>query len=363
LKIVFYRTAICRGGAERVMVNLANMFAIKHDSIFITYKHCDNEYELSSNVKRYNLVEKASKCFFKQKFFSILLSSLKLRKIIKIEKPDIIITFLFIDVIFVVLTTLFTKIPILVSQRNDPYIEYKNLFKRLICIALYNHSRGIVFQTEQARNFFPKKIKAKSKIILNLIDARFFNLQIQKARKSIIGVGRLAPQKNWYVAINAYAKIADHVDDDFYIYGAGAEKENLISYINNLNLSNRIHLSDVAEKIENIMATAKVYILSSDYEGLPNSLMEALAVGTPCICTEFKGGGAEMLIESGVNGILVPREDYEALAEAILSLLRNDDYAVQLSKNARTQAYELLNPENIFKQWENYAFSLQTSKG
>ena len=96
-----------------------------------------------------------------------------------------------------------------------------------------------------------------------------------------------------------------------------------------------------------------MFVLSSDYEGMPNALMEAMASGLPCVSTDCGGGGARFLIENGENGILVPQRDEDALAAAMEKILSDETLAAKLGENAR-KLQETLAPEKIYGEWESF---------
>ena len=357
MKILFYRNKLNRGGMGRVMTNLANMFACSHESIFVTLRKHPDEYSLNKNVKRYNMTtrEKASRMIADIYLFFQMAG--KLRKILKQEKPDVIITFYQLDSLFVFLSKIFLRFPQIVSVRNDPYIELRKKHKRILYKLLYSLTDGCVFQTEHAKAFFSQKIQRKSAVIHNLIEKRLFDI-IMDERKDIIGIGRLDSGKSWHVAIKAFSLIADQVIAKLFIYGGGEKHDYLSDYIEKLNLSDRVILAGYTTKVEEIVANAKLFVFASEHEGMPNAIIEALILGTPCISTRFSGGSADMLIESGINGVLVPVGDYEAMATAMLKILTDFDYAKQLGQNAKERARTEFDPEKVFGQWENFIISI-----
>lgn len=339
------------------MTNLANMFADNHETIFVTLREYPNEYQVGEKVKRYNINARKKSSTIIADIPLFILTAIKLRKFLKQEKPDVIITFMQLDSLFIYLTKLFLEIPQVISVRSDPYVELAKFPKKVIYKSLYTLVDGCVFQTEVAKNFFSQKIQNKSVIINNLIDRDLFNILPANERKGIIGVGRLVPQKAWHIAIKAYSLIANDISDNFLIYGEGPDYSKLEEYISELGLSGRVILAGITNDIEKKMADAKLFLFSPDFEGLPNALIEALIIGTPCISTVFSGGGAEKLIESGVNGVLVPKGDSDKMAKAVLKVLTDNDYAEKLSQNAKKRASEEFHPCQVFEKWENYISS------
>jgi len=356
MKILFFSPNLTNGGTQRVMVNLANMLAMKgYEIIFVICFRNTGEYTLEENVNAIYLDAPnwVGKNYVIIKRLSIfIMCTLGLRKIIMKNKPNIIIVFLPIFVLSAMLASLFTRIPLLISVRNDP--TESKIFKKIINKFLFPLADGCVFQTEEVQKFYSDRLLKKSIIINNLVNDEMFNVLKPKECLNIVGVGRLNQQKNWYIAIRAYSLIADKVKDNFYIYGTGDKYDDLQRYIESLNLVGRVILAGFHSNIENIITRAKLFVSSSDYEGSPNSLIEALILGTPCVSTRFSGGGAERLIKSGVNGILVSKGDYIALSEAMFNILTNECYAKNLAKNAKKRMVEDFNPMTVFEQWENF---------
>lgn len=354
MKILFYINSIYRGGAERVMVNLANMFAQKYEVVFVTLKEQPNEYELSG-VKRYSLNMRGKKHSLDFLRSAQIISHL--REILKNEEPDVIITFIELDSLVMYISKLFLKIPQIVSIIYNPYVGLSQTHKKIIYKSLYSHVDGCIFQTKNAKTFFSLKIQKKSTIINNLIDARLFDIITTDKRKDIICVGRLTSGKSWEIAIKAFSLVSDEVEDQLIIYGEGEERTRLNEYIETLGLTERVILAGITTDTAKAIANAKLFLFSSKHEGLPNALIEALILGTPCVSTKFSGGSAEMLIESGVNGILVSIGDSEAMAKAMLKILGDCDYAALLGQNAKNLAKEMFHPSHVFTQWEKYVLS------
>ena len=127
--------------------------------------------------------------------------------------------------------------------------------------------------------------------------------------------------------------------------------------INNLDLTNNVLLMGKVDNIRDKIKDASLFVMSSDYEGVSNALMEALALGIPSISTDSDGGGARMLIEDGQNGILVPIKDETALAKKMEYILSDSDISKKLSENA-IKSMKAYNPDVINKKWEEVIISL-----
>lgn len=284
MKILFCIGGLRKGGAERVISNLANSFSSTDEiSIVITEKKI--EYKLENNIKVYSLDYNLSKNNIINKFLKIY----NLYKTIKEDKPDVIVSFLREPTFRVLLLRKFIKTPIIVSVRNDPKIEYKSFKSNFLMKVLYPLADGFVFQTEDAKQYFAKKIQEKSIIIPNPIKKEFLNKNIYTGDrdKIIVSVGRLEVQKNHNLLIDAFYDINDQIRDyKLIIYGEGSLRTMLQKKINSYGMKDRILLPGITNNIIDKIEKAKLFILSSNYEGMPNALMEAMALGIPSISTD-----------------------------------------------------------------------------
>lgn len=199
-------------------------------------------------------------------------------------------------------------------------------------------------------NYFSKAVQKKSRIILNPVDEVFFNTPLKKERKGIVTTGRLVKQKNHALLIKAYSSIADKVEDDLYIYGEGELQGELEKLINDLGVKNRVHLLGAVRNVPEVLSSAKLFVLSSDYEGMPNSLMEAMAMGLPCISTDCPCGGPKRLLKSGM---LVRTGNEKELSKKILYCLGDEQFRNNVEKENRSMSLSCA-ACSIIGSWENY---------
>ena len=354
MKIMFYINAIHHGGAERVMVNLAEMFANRGNDVSLVTSFMDIwEYTLSGRVTRINLCERTYKGFIKRNYKLTKL----LRKKLKEEKPDILISFMAEPNFRALIATIGLKTKNLISVRNDPNREYPNKLFKFLARNLYKRADGVVFQTSDAKAWFPKKIQEKSEIIMNQVDDKFYHVQRSENPKNIITTGRLTEQKNHEMLIRAYSQIADKVEDDLIIYGEGELREKLESLVKELNLEGRVHLPGATKDVPKVLSEAKIFVLSSDYEGMPNSLLEAMAVGVPCISTDCPCGGPRGIIKDGINGFLCNVNDVNNLACKIETILNLKNAENTIGKSAKEHLMTFA-PQIVEKRWISYVEQL-----
>lgn len=350
MKIMFYIGSMGKGGAERVISILSNFFVNKYKIIIVTTVKSTCFYKIDNDIELISLDKNNDNKNF---LIRNINRELRLKKIIFNKKPDIIITFLPEPSYRVLMLQL--KIPIIVSIRNDPKIEYNNTGRKLIMKILYKKANGFVFQTEDAKKYFSRKIQEKSIIIFNPLSAEFDKAPYDGTReKIIVNVGRLEKQKNQKLLIKSFNNIlVKYPDYKLYIYGEGTERKYLQELIDELKLTNNVILKGISNNIKSVIYKKSLFVLSSNYEGMPNSLIEAMALGLPVISTDCPCGGPKALIENNVNGILVSPNNIDELTQSIEKVLENPKYSKKIGIRAN-MIYEKLNENVICNEWDDY---------
>ena len=239
MKILFCIGSLKKGGAERVLTNLANYFSSKMEVIIVTTIEDMIEYQLQKNIEVKSLANKGEK---KKNIIRIK----KLYEIIKKEKPDIILSFLPEPSYRVLLLKkIIGDIPIIISIRNDPKAEYSNLKRKILMRILYPFADAFVFQTKEAQNYFKRSIVNRSVIIPNPVQNKFLENGIYEnsREKVIVSVGRLEKQKNQELLIDAFYDINKEIENyKLYIYGDGSLRNVLTEKIKKLGMCDRIFL-------------------------------------------------------------------------------------------------------------------------
>ena len=186
-------------------------------------------------------------------------------------------------------------------------------------------------------------------ILPNAVNESFFREKYYGERRDIVSVGRLSNQKNFELLISSFNRIKDQITDNLIIYGEGPNRTALEKMINQFGISDRVKLPGLVSNVPELIQASSVFVLPSNYEGLPNALMEAMALGVPCVSTDCPCGGPRMLISNKINGLLVPIKDEYALSCAILDAI-NGKYP-----SLGDEAYSsMLNykPDIVFGKWE-----------
>lgn len=352
-KVMLYIDSMQRGGAQRVMNVLSGFLCSKGiETVLVNdIVPVDGiaEYSIDPKIKRLFLDESS-----KQGKKINLVRIKKLRKAVENEKPDVILSFLGPPNIRMLVATIGLSCQKYVSVRNDPYKEYGGGIKRLITGLLFHLSSGCVFQTEMAAQYFPLSVQQKSRVILNPIDETFFTEKWEGSENSIICVGRLYPQKNHELLLRAFQYIHTVIPSiRLKICGKGTEELKLRNIAENLGIANSVDFLGEISNVKKEIVKSKCFVLSSNYEGLPNALMEAMAVGAPVVSTDCPCGGPRMLITNGVNGMLVPCEDEHALANAVLEILSDEEKRQDYSEAARNYAKKF-ETGKVMKEWLDF---------
>ena len=349
MKILFYISTIRGGGAARVMVNLANgMTEEGNDIVFVTNFPADHEYNLADGIVRNNLEKIENKGNVVVKNITRIRA---LRRVLKREKPDISIAFMGENNFRLILAACGLPTKTIVSVRNDPAQEYPNLFSKTLARTLYKKADGIVFQTKDAQLFFPDKVQQKSRIIFNQVDDSFFQENDCKG-EYIIACGRLSRQKNYPMLINAFAEVLkDYPNEILRIYGEGVLKDDLKQLTRDLKIDHSVEFMGFSTNMVEVYRKAKFLVMTSDYEGMPNVMLEALASSVPVISTDCPCGGPRMIIKDGENGYLIPPGDVTALATAICMMLDSPQMVSSMRKKAREKA-ECFSPAKVLLEWE-----------
>ena len=354
-RIALFISSLQKGGSERVMVNLAEyLHKNRYDVILVTQYKKEVEYDLSPEIRRvYSEPEEHE--LQGGRIHNFLARFFKLRSIWKAYKPDVILSFLGKNNLMAIATSAFLPSKVAVSVRGEPTMEYEGKFMQFIAKWTFLFADGIVLQTKQASEFFPKSVRKKAVILPNPINPIFLEKHYTGEREDVIvAAGRLDENKNHAMLIHAFAKIAgEYPTTKLVIYGEGESREKLEALVVEKGLTDRISMPGSVADIADRICRARIFTLTSNSEGMPNSIMEAMALGIPVVSTDCPCGGPATLIEDGVNGLLVPVGDAYALSDAFRKILSNAEYAEKLGENAYNITKNL-NPEQVNGEWEKY---------
>lgn len=334
------------GGAERVMSYIANYLDDKgYDVTIYTFISDEESYKINDSVKHINV-----EINHKSKIISKIMRVIKMRKLLRNDGSETVIAF---DKFTGITSALFMGKKVIASERNDPYSNMKkNSFWDIFRGILYRLADTVVFQTKYAQGYFSEKIKKHSVIIPNPIPDNLPEPYENEREKKIVAACRLSYQKNIPMMASCVLRfLKEYPDYKFYIYGQGDMQEPLKDFIDKNDIQDRFIMGGYTTDLYNKIIDASMYISTSNFEGISNSMLEALALGIPTICTDCPAGGAALAISSGENGILVPVGDREAMFSAMKFVADNPKEAEKMSKNA-VKIRDKWSAEKICAEWE-----------
>lgn len=351
-KIVFVMEQLYGGGAERVTAALMNeMCKSAEIHLLSTYQDDPAKY-FPTDARVIMHMNKEKKGSRVRVVWGRLLF---LRRMIAKLKPDCVVSLATPNTATLITAAMCgMKTPLVLSERNDPAQFPDSKVIRMFRLLNYFKCKGLVFQTHEAQAFFPKRIGKKSTIICNPLTGTLPERYEGNRERIIINCCRLVPQKNLDLLIDAFSDITPEFQDvSLEIYGEGPERTRLESKITKMDLTGRVLLRGYSDNIYSKMRTCAMFVSSSDYEGISNSMLEAIALGVPTVCTDCPVGGAREVIRNGENGFLVPTKDRSAMAEAMRRVLQDPELAERLSMNGSELRKEI-SVEAIAGKWMDY---------
>lgn len=319
------------GGGERIFNMLMEELAKRgHKILLYTWEKewisYSNSYSYQINVLSYAPIGLKGKI----RAFKELKSSLLA------DKPNCLIVFTLGLAEIAVFVARFLRIPVICSERVDPRILPTSRIHRFLRDIIYRLSARIVFQTKEVKQYFPFSINKKGIVIPNpIMDDKLPMSDLHSYRKEIVAIGRLSSEKNFDMLIDAFHELSEDLNEyKLRIFGNGPLYQNLKVKIDKLGLNENVFLEGQVDRVVDYIRDADIFVLTSNHEGMPNALIESMAMGLACISTNFESGGAKALINDHENGILIPVNDKEALKKSLLELIYNEKFKLHLKHNA-----------------------------
>jgi glycosyltransferase involved in cell wall biosynthesis len=366
MRLTLIISSLFSGGAERVISIMANYWAAKGWKITIlTFDDGTNQpfYEIDSCVRHIPLSIAGESLNLFVSIWNNLKRIQILQSAIAQSKPDAVISFMDRVNVLTLLATRFSfkdasltlNIPVIVSERIDPALYSIGRIWEQLRRWTYPLADRLVVQTQGALSYFSSGQQNCACIIPNpvLLPTREKDtLDRRLVGRVLISMGRLTQQKGFDLLLQAFAHLkARHPEWILMILGEGELRTELESLRDSLGLSGRVHLPGVVKNPNAVLVQADIFVMSSRFEGFPNSLCEAMACGRPVISTDCPSGPRE-IIRDGVDGILVPNQDVEALAAAMECLMSDEEKRKRLSSRA-PEVVKRFSLEKVMGMWED----------
>ncbi|NLI20044.1 MAG: glycosyltransferase family 4 protein [Clostridiales bacterium] len=346
MKIAVIAHGLSSGGAERVAAILANRLAARgHEVLFLAAYSPEREYALDRRIRYEAVLPGRSAGLLRLYERSVLLL-----RLVREFRADAVFSFITDALVPLVLS----GIPVIPSLRTDPGRVQSRKLRGLIQTFVFHRAHAVVFQTEQARDFYGPAIRRKGAVIGNPLTPDLPDWDAANHRRVILAACRLVPQKNLPMLMDAFVRFHKlHPDYTLEIYGEAespAYLAELTRYRDSSGAADSVAFMGRSAAIHEVMKNSAAFVLSSDYEGLSNAMLEALAIGVPTVSTDSPPGGARAYIIDGVNGALVPVGDADALCRALCRVAQSPDLMRAWSLNART-VRGILGADAICDQW------------
>ena len=349
MKIAFVYGSLTGGGAERVISNLANWLCEFYDVSIIIFSNEESVYKLNSkvNIVRPNKIQNGLSIF--ERIDGFLYRSRFLQE--NVKNYDCIISF---DTLLATQCKLVSpKTKVIGSERANPFFVKK--LKEKLAIKLSSFLNGFIFQTKGAANYYPKAIRNKSCVIPNAFCGKGIVLpKYEDREKCICASGRITSVKRYDLIVKAFKIVKDKYPEySLKIYGIGDKESEIRKIIEEYDLSKSVYLMGWSNDIISDLLNNKIFILTSDYEGMPNGLIEAMACGCTCISRDCKFGPAE-IIDNEEDGLLIDSDSADDFAKAIIRVIEDESLAKKMSLNAYEKIKNKFNEKVMINKFCEY---------
>lgn len=343
MKILVFISKLYGGGGERVAATLLNHLSAKHNVILAVFNNGKNHYTIDNKIDIIDLSK--GKTFHPYQLNRII----KCWKTIKDTNPDLIISFIIELNRFVLLSNLFCKKKIIVSERTTIQRQ-QSIFHTFTRRILYKLATKVVLVSKEDYNY-AKWLKNKV-LIHNPLNYNIIS-DLQQREKAIVAI---SSQRRWHVKgfdllIQAWAKIAQQ-NPNWKLQFVGTNDDDYISNIAKSNkIDSQVEFLGWSNEIDKVLQTKSIFVLSSRNEGFPNSLIEAMSQGCACLAFDCRTGPNE-IITNGVSGLLARNGDVDDLAIKIQLLINDERLRQKLSAGA---IYEVkrFDKDKIMRQWDD----------
>jgi glycosyltransferase involved in cell wall biosynthesis len=336
------------------MATMANYWAErgKHVSLLTIASRRDDFYSLHPAVERVAL----DLLWDSEGTLDTLMSNCKrlarIRREIVRRHPQVVVSFVDQTNVRVLAALLWTRAPIIVSERTDPRHHMISAAWRGLRRLLYRRAKRVIVQTASVEGWASKFVAAgKLAVIPNPVRPLPYSQRNGTEHRTILGVGRLIADKGFDLLLRAFALSGlQHHGWRLALLGEGSERPKLGAMAKELGISQVLDMPGIVRSPESYMAESEIFVLASRYEGFPNALLEAMAMGMAVVSVDCESGPRE-IIHNRVDGLLVPARNVEELAAALRQLGNDKDLRMKLGARA-TEVRQRFDLSKIMRQWE-----------
>lgn len=348
LKLLFVNASLTDGGSEKAMTLVAQALAARgHDVTMALVREKERTYPIDPNIRivqfRYGAKSRIGKSLGRLR---------RIRALIKADDYDYVVCYMWDLNVTTLIASLGLRKRVIVSERAFPGTATRNRLSRLLENLSYRFAYRIVYQTHDAQAFCPPKLQSRSVVVPNMIVTGGSASHQGERSRRIVSIGRLGAQKNFPLLLRSFAQFAEaNPDWTLEIYGKGVLENELRALADQLGVADSVVFAGYVDDIADRIRDAGMFVLSSDYEGISNAMSEAMALGLPVICTDCPVGGAALLIDDRVSGLLVPVGDQESLTSAITEVAAEPALARRIASGAKESVTKFA-PDKLVRVWE-----------
>lgn len=357
-KILIAVPQLTGGGAERVATIWANsLYDMEYDVGVLAFYPKDSEYELHDGIEKYYVTTSVDE-YLKIGYFTRLKI---IREILKKCSPQTVISFLPAMQIWIMIASIGLRLKRIETLRVSPWhINIEGRLNKILWKICYITADHVILQASDQASFFSEKIQKKCSVIPNPISDKYnkvYKKNIVDKMTNVIAVGRIDPQKNYEMMIEGFSRIIKvHPEMNLKIFGEGDEAYliSLKKLIRDKGSQNNIFFMGRTNQIEIEYLNSDLFLMTSDFEGLPNALMEAMASRLICISTNCKTGPRD-LIDNGVNGFLIETGNVDELENLIYKVVTlSEEKKGKIADKARSRILDYCSNEKNTIQLSKY---------
>lgn len=360
MKILFFVSSLNAGGAERVATTLANAWVARGDQVTLVPTYLTKQpefYPLHDKVTLQWLVDSPGSTL--SRWLPGVGKWLQMRRLIRRVKPDVVVSFLTNVNVNVLIAAAGLDVPLIVSERTNPaHSQSAGRTLRFLRRLVYGRARFVVMQTEASVQPFKALVpRARDVVVVpnplppGLVDPHTLRTDSPSPRH-LVAMGRLVAIKQFDVLIDTFALLAPrHPEWTLTLWGDGPLRDALIERIATLGLSDRVILAGRTSEPWDALSRADLFVMTSRVEGFPNVLLEAMALGRPCVALDCPSGPAE-LTRHGRDARLVALHDRQGLADALHELMSDEALRHRLGAQAAASVRQRYGLETILASWD-----------
>jgi GalNAc-alpha-(1->4)-GalNAc-alpha-(1->3)-diNAcBac-PP-undecaprenol alpha-1,4-N-acetyl-D-galactosaminyltransferase len=359
MKIMLMVSSMGSGGAERVAATLVNAWSARGDALTLVATYSGRGacfYPLSPQVRFLYLADRVSG----RRGVSGYLERLRgLRRLVREERPDVVVTFLENVNVMGILACSGLRVPVIACEHNDPSADGRSPLWKLLMRLTYPRANAVTVLTRNVVAPFKAMVPNMRHVAVmpNPLPEEWFDhaapLEVDGgARMRLVSLGRLHPQKNYGLLIDAFASIAQRFEQwDVWIWGEGAERAALEARIERLGLQGRIFMPGVTREPASEILRGQAFVMSSRWEGFGLALAESMALGVPAVAVDCLSGPRD-ITRDGRDALLVPPNDAPALAEALARLMSDEALRAELGRRGARSIRERYAVSAVLRLWD-----------